>query len=110
MKTDSLPRSAEQIRLTRGFPLTLHLNDNFGPTPPNYDIYDGDLHLVPGLGTIDWVQVILALRAVDYHGPIFVEGGNYPGGNFKEAAELTIRNWRIFELLADSLSSRWSSR
>ncbi|MBI4026640.1 MAG: sugar phosphate isomerase/epimerase [Verrucomicrobia bacterium] len=97
---------AGQIRLAKGFPLALHLNDNFGPVPPNYDIYDSDLHLVPGLGTINWPRVILALREVNYSGPMFFEGPHFPGGSFREGVELTIRNWRIFESLADKLASR----
>jgi len=98
---------ATQIRMTRGLPLTLHLNDNLGPIPPNYDIYDSDLHLVPGLGTVDWVQVLLALREVDYKGPHIFEGPGYPGSTFKDATAMTIQFWRVIEEVAEGLALRW---
>ena len=94
---------AGQIRLTHGRPLTLHLNDNIGPIPPNYDIYDSDLHLVPGLGTINWVQVILALREVGYNGPFIFEGPHYPGSTFEDAVRMTIHNWHVLEQLANQI-------
>lgn len=93
---------AEQIVLARGLPITLHLNDNFGPIPPNYDIYDGDLHLVPGFGTIPWPEVILALRHVQYAGPLFFEGVRIAAAGFAECVERTIANWQVFQKLADN--------
>ncbi len=91
---------AAQIRLTHGRPLTLHLNDNIGPIPPNYDIYDSDLHLVPGLGAIDWVRVIQALNAVNYRGPYIFEGPHFHNATFEESVCMTKRNWQIFEQMA----------
>jgi sugar phosphate isomerase/epimerase len=94
---------AAQIRLTKNFPLTLHLNDNLGPIGPCYDIYDSDLHLIPGLGTINWPGVISALREVGYQDPFFFEGPHYRGATFKDCVEMTVRNWRLFEQLAKEL-------
>ncbi len=44
--------------------LTLHLHDNNG---------DGDFHLVPGRGNIDWRGVAKALRDVSYNGVLNLE-------------------------------------
>ncbi len=43
---------------------TLHLHDNNG---------DGDFHLVPGRGNIDWKSVAKALRDVSYNGVLNLE-------------------------------------
>jgi len=43
---------------------TLHLHDNNG---------DGDFHLSPGKGNIDWVAVANALAAVSYSGVLNLE-------------------------------------
>jgi sugar phosphate isomerase/epimerase len=43
---------------------TTHVHDNDGRQ---------DVHLPPGLGTLDWPAWLEALDAVDYHGPIMLE-------------------------------------
>ncbi|HML49440.1 MAG TPA: sugar phosphate isomerase/epimerase family protein, partial [Clostridia bacterium] len=43
---------------------TLHLHDNYGLR---------DDHLMPGLGGIDWREVLRALRESPYNGPIMME-------------------------------------
>ena len=45
----------------------LHLHDNDGRS---------DLHLPPGVGTIDWASVIRALKEVGYDGTITLEIGS----------------------------------
>lgn len=95
-----------QIGLTKGFPLTLHLNDNLGPIPDNFDIYGSDMHLVPGLGVLNWPAIILALRRVDYNGTYIFEGPHFPGSDFVKCITMTARNWRIFEKIADEMADR----
>ena len=97
---------AAQIRATQGFPITVHLNDNTGPLPPTYDIYSSDLHLVPGLGRINWPQVILALRHVGYDGPFIFEDTHVPGARFEDSLAMTIANWRALERIADHMTEQ----
>lgn len=94
---------ADTISRTQGVPLTLHVHDNRGPLGEGHDIYDSDLHWVPGLGTIDWVRVIDSLKKVGYQGPIIFEGGSFPGATFEDCMEMTLRNWRAMEGLADEM-------
>lgn len=44
--------------------ITLHLQDNYG---------ENDDHQMPGMGMIDWHDVILALKEVEYSGPLMME-------------------------------------
>jgi sugar phosphate isomerase/epimerase len=44
--------------------LTTHVHDNNGQQ---------DVHLPPGLGTIDWGEWVASLDAIDYRGPILLE-------------------------------------
>ena len=46
--------------------ITLHLHDNHG---------ERDEHLLPGQGAIDWVDVMQALRDIDYGGEFMYEIG-----------------------------------
>lgn len=48
---------------------SLHLNDNYGKIAPIYE----DVHLFPGLATIDWPAVFAALREVGYAGTLNME-------------------------------------
>ncbi len=62
-----------------------------------------DLHLIPGLGTINWVEVIHALWEIDFPGPIVFEGPHIKGhpdksiAQWQRCVELTIQMWRAFE-------------
>ncbi len=47
--------------------ITLHLHDNHG---------EADEHLLPGLGAIDWSDVMQALRDIDYGGQFMYEIGH----------------------------------
>jgi sugar phosphate isomerase/epimerase len=94
-----------------------HFHDNFGKDaalPPcaysRSEAYCRDLHLPPGMGLINWSEVCMALKEVNYSGPIMFEGVMGPGdslekGNFKgkmsynDLIKLTIKNWQAFELL-----------
>ena len=82
--------------------VTTHLHDNFGWRGPRCPLPDCDLHLVPGLGTIDWRAMLLAFRKIDYQGPYIFEGPNLPGETKEEKIwDLTLQNWAAFETLAD---------
>lgn len=61
-------RPSDAIREVGGLLWTLHLHDNNA---------DGDFHLPPGRGNIDWVAVAEALREVSYDGVLNLEVGAY---------------------------------
>ena len=86
--------------------LATHLHDNHGPVAempraaldfiPSAGI---DEHLPPGLGTIDWQNIIRALRRIPFTGSINFEvpPWKYPGANGFQTA---IRYWIQQEILA----------
>ena len=57
------------IRQFRSDLATVHLNDNYGYITPIYE----DLHLFPGYGRIEWVEVFRALREVHFRGNYNIE-------------------------------------
>ncbi len=63
---------------------TLHLHDNYG---------ENDDHQMPGLGTIDWRDVLRALREVGYRGPLMMEMTG-PGGKCCRTVE-RLRSYEI---------------
>ena len=87
-----------------------HLHDKFGPRGFNFartvtqpEIDARDLHMIPGLGTINWIGVIRALWEIDFPGPIVFESPCIPGhpdssvAQWARCVDLTIRMWRAFE-------------
>lgn len=92
-----------------------HFHDNLGlgsydlnKTATCADVPTMDLHLPPGLGTINWIEVVRALRTIKYPNPVVFEGPSLKGvpnqntvEAFRTNVELTINNWRAFELLAE---------
>ncbi len=48
---------------------TLHLQDNFGRVAP----IEPDVHLLPGHGLIDWLEVMAALREIGFDGVLNME-------------------------------------
>lgn len=94
-----------------------HFHDNLGilkydlsKTAVCDDVPFHDLHLIPGLGTINWIDVIRALHEIAYPNPIIFEGPHLrgvPGKNslkaFERSVGLTIQNWRAFEDLEEHL-------
>ena len=76
--------------------VTTHLHDNYGWKGPRSANHIVDLHLPPGLGTIDWRALLLAFRKSDYRGPYIFEVET------KETVwDMTLENWAAFETLAD---------
>jgi sugar phosphate isomerase/epimerase len=108
---------ADKIRQAGELLMDTHFHDNFGKTTslPSVaysrpEAYRHDLHLPPGMGTINWCEVCKALLEVNYSGPIMFEGVLGPGDDlqkgcfagklsYSDIVKLTIDNWRAFELL-----------
>jgi len=67
-----------------------HLNDNFGLS---------ELHLPPGIGTINWLEVIAALDKISYPNPMIFEAGiniGKPPVPFEDVIVLIRENWKTF--------------
>jgi len=88
----------EMIRALGGLLHETHMNDNFGPFPGRAPL-EADLHRPPGIGKIDWLDVMDALDEIAYPYPIvFEEGMAQVGGDtFEFMARATYENWRAFE-------------
>jgi len=94
-----------------------HFHDNLGLRIPIAgksasveDVQRNDLHLPPGLGTINWIEVVKAMRETGYSRPLTFEGPSLraPKGSdamesFKRAASISVANWRAFEDLARNI-------
>lgn len=78
---------AEAVRKCGSWLVETHFHDNFG---------DADLHRPIGIGTINWASVILALKEIDFKGPITFEADGAPHNSEKEEFLLYARNWREF--------------
>jgi sugar phosphate isomerase/epimerase len=72
----------------------LHLNDNRGELKPNSE---GDVHLVPGRGNINWPEVKRALHSIGYTGPIMFEFGSRSGNPAEDILSEAIEAWKKFE-------------
>ncbi len=75
----------------------LHLHDNDGIR---------DLHLLPGLGTIDWKKLVLALQATNFSGPLMLEASfpfDYSKENSNEAYQEPSLAPEVF--LSDAISA-----
>lgn len=99
---------AQAVRQGGKWLLTTHFHDNLGLADPRDPIACVDRHLAPGLGTINWPEVILALRDIHFPGPIMFEGvRTIPHGplpDFELAGDLTLRNWQQFEKIACTMA------
>jgi sugar phosphate isomerase/epimerase len=95
-----------------------HLHDNLGTRGFDFsqpgtqaDITPArDLHMVPGQGTINWIDLVRALREIEYPFPVAFEGPRMRGHPDEESIDswelcmrLTLENWRMFEETADHL-------
>ena len=65
-----------------------------------------DEHLSPGFGTIPWIDVIEALKLIDFKGPVTFETGGWPDANPVRGYRNAIAWWRTSECLASSLPKR----
>ncbi|MDP6114705.1 MAG: sugar phosphate isomerase/epimerase family protein [Planctomycetota bacterium] len=95
-----------------------HLHDNLGVRGFDFsqpgtqaDITPArDLHMVPGQGTINWIDLVRALRDIKYTFAITFEGPRMRGHPDEQSIEswercmrLTLQNWRMFEETAEHL-------
>jgi len=100
---DNIRKAHKWLKMT-------HFSDSLGPMgwkgdrlAEESDLNCRDLHLVVGLGTINWFDVCAALREADFPGPVFFEGPKIPGQGPRtletetRSIELTMQNWRAFE-------------
>jgi len=77
-----------------------------GPATQQHITPGRDLHLIPGLGTINWLDVVRALRHIGYARPVVFEAPGIKGHpdhgpeQWARAVDLTVRMWRAMEELA----------
>lgn len=88
---------AAAVREAGSYLTETHFHDNFG---------DFDLHRPVGIGTIDWTEVIFALREIGYPGPITFEAGQQVNSTYKEEIGLYAKNWAAFLNSAAYLESK----
>ena len=88
---------AQMIREFDSCLFETHFNDNLGYFDKKIKEIDCDLHRPPGIGLINWIEVIKALNEINFPGPVNFELGMRKGDNFQNLAETTYRNWCEFE-------------
>lgn len=59
-----------------------------------------DEHVSPGFGTISWLDVIAALKKINYRYPVNFETGGWPVADKVESYKLAISWWRACENMA----------
>lgn len=94
---------AAEVRNAGSHLVTSHLHDNVGGDWDR-DIADGDLHLIPGLGTINWIAVLRAFHDIGFAAPFVFEGvlpGPRTGHDLDGAIDLLLRNWQALRRLAE---------
>ncbi|MCM8777777.1 MAG: sugar phosphate isomerase/epimerase [Candidatus Omnitrophica bacterium] len=94
----------KEILLCKDKLFTTHFHDNFGNRKKVFiddkNISKYDLHLVPGLGTINWIEVNKTLNKIGYNYPVVFEG--IKGiNNEEELLKITVKLWRSFEKLTE---------
>ena len=89
---------AKMIRELGGLLSETHFNDNFGVLP-NREPMECDFHRPPGIGKIDWLDVMDALEQIRYPNPVVFEEGmvQVGGDTFEFLARATYDNWCAFE-------------
>jgi len=87
-------KSSEMILEAGDLLIETHFNDNFGWLCEDNAI--NDIHRPPGIGTVDWLQVVDALDRIGYEKPIIFEVG-FRGKNdgLDDFLRLTRDNWRL---------------
>lgn len=85
---------------------TTHFHDNLGPRAEALPT-DVDLHLIPGLGTINWLDVIQALDEINFSSPVVFEGitaAKRLPWDLDRTLDLLIQNWRALEMVAGNIN------
>ena len=87
---------AEMVRALGPHLKEVHFHDNLG---------QADRHMVVGVGSIDWVDVIRALDEIDYASPLVFEwcGTYWSEMPFVDIARGHYFNWRQFEAMAEAI-------
>jgi len=85
---------------------TTHFHDNLGNEKnvviDNKNIPKYDLHLIPGLGTINWIKVNKILDKIDYKYPVVFEGIKGIEDQ-QDLLGITVKLWRSFEKLSQEI-------
>ena len=102
--------TAAVIRAAGALLRDTHLHDNIGPRGFDFsgpaieaDISGRDLHLIPGLGTLNWIEIIRALSEIEFPFPATFEMPGIYGhpdqsvDQWSQWMDLTIRIWRALE-------------
>ena len=102
--------TAAVIRAAGALLRDTHLHDNIGPRGFDFsgpaieaDISGRDLHMIPGLGTLNWIEIIRALREIEFPFPATFEMPGIYGhpdqsvDQWSQWMDLTIRIWRALE-------------
>ncbi len=75
-----------------------HFQDNYAPRVVTDSRGLADLHRPPGIGLIDWPDVMDALAAVEYDGPVVFELGRFwDTDTLRTHAHTAYANWRRLE-------------
>ena len=98
---------AEAVQMAGQKLFETHFHDNIGPVE-SPDPHAGDMHIPPGLRTINWLDVIKAHKEIDFNRPVTLEGGGFLGGldGFTRFVDITIANWRTLEELYEKIKEK----
>lgn len=80
----------DAIRKMKGRLFELHLHDNLG----------ADSHYPIGFGSINWYEVIRALKETDYQGTATFEFFRWPLQDAKQGIKQAILTWEVYEKLS----------
>lgn len=87
-------KSSEMILEAGDLLIETHFNDNFGWLCEENAI--NDIHCPPGIGTVDWLQVVDALDRIGHEKPIIFEvGSRGKNEELDDFLRLTRDNWRL---------------
>jgi sugar phosphate isomerase/epimerase len=105
ISTDSI---YDELEKTEKKLFTTHFHDNLGNEEKVFiddkNISKYDLHLIPGLGIINWIKVNKILDKIDYKYPVVFEGIRRIE-NEDELLEITVKLWRSFEKLSKEVKN-----
>lgn len=96
----------EEILSCKNKLFTTHFHDNLGNKEKvvidDENISKYDLHLVPGLGIINWIEINRMLDKIGYKNPVVFEGikGIEPE---EDLLYMTVKLWRSFEKLSKEI-------
>ena len=79
----------------------VHLHDNNGKK---------DQHLPIGFGTVNWIEVIEALKAIDYPGTATFEFFRWPMPDYEQGLTRAVEMWRTLEFVQENgyFTTNWN--